>query len=731
MAITVGRMFNKIDRRARVSIAVAALLSSAFGAGVFTPADARTGQSAAPVEGAGYDPATDKQFAEPYVDKEEWRDGPVRHYYVHGGFKGTDTRFSFYFPAKEKYQGHFFQYITPFPINENLAQNMPTGELSPIGMAVDSGAYFIETNGGGAMDLGKVATSKADPTITAYRANAASAAYSRVVAQRFYGTVPRPYGYAFGGSGGAFRTIGSFENTVGVWDGVVPFVMGSNMAIPNMFTWRMRVIRLLGSKLDQVVDAASPGGSGDIYAGLTPLQADALREATRMGFKPEAWYAWRTMGVHGFAALYPGVVAADPSYFTDFWTKPGYLGHDHPEQFVDARMQYASEVTGVLTAADAARARINIDASSEDQKGGVDNAFKIPEGAAGQRVAAFRLAGAPPKVTFMGGDLIVASGAAKGKRLPLARIVDGNIVVLGVADPDVAKLIAPGDKVQVDNSNFLAMETYHWHQVPDASYKVWDQFRKADGTPLYPQRPFLLGPMFVKGTGGSIQTGKWTGKMIVVESLWDREALPWQADWYRGQVRLHLGDAADRNYRLYYTDHAVHGDVSPKNGGEDPSRVVSYLPVLHQALRDLSAWVEKGIEPPASTQYRIVDGQVVVPPTAAARKGMQPVVALTVNGKARADVAVGRPVRLVGTIAVPPGAGSVVAARWDFDGAGTFTTTSPVPKGAKTVTVSITHRFDKPGTYFPALKGISQREGDMQTPYARIENLGRVRVVVR
>src|SRR3954452_20626813 len=40
--------------------------------------------------------------------------------------------------------------------------------------------------------------------------------------------------------------------------GVVPYVMGSNMAIPNMFTWRMRTIRVLGPKLDQVVDAADP-----------------------------------------------------------------------------------------------------------------------------------------------------------------------------------------------------------------------------------------------------------------------------------------------------------------------------------------------------------------------------------------------------------------------------------------------------------------------------------------
>lgn len=712
---------------------LAGTLTMMLATGATAPGVSAPAQPAAPAPAAErplYSPDADPFFAQPYVDVEEWRDAPVRHLYVHGGFKGTETRFSFYFPPKQAYQGHFFQYITPFPVGEDTAQKAPPGEGNMIGMAIDGGAYFIETNGGGPFDLGKVATSKVDPTISAYRANAAAAAYSRVVARRIYATTKRPYGYAYGGSGGAFRTIGSFENTTGVWDGAVPYVMGSNMAIPNMFTWRMRAIRVLGDKLDKVVDAADPGGSGDIYAGIDPVETDALREATKMGFYPPSWFGWRTMGIHGFAALYPGVAMADPTYFTDFWTKPGYLGHDHPEQFANARLQFPSTVAGVLTAAEAARARVNIDASSEQQRGGVDQAFKIPEGAEGERVAAFRLAGAPPAITFIAGDLMVTSGAAKGKKLPLARIVDGNVVVLGVADPDVAKLIRPGDAVTVDNSNFLAMETYHRHQVPDASYKTWDQFRKPDGTPLYPQRRMLLGPLFVGATGGSIQTGKWTGKMIVVESLWDREALPWQADWYRGLVRQHQGAAADSNYRLWYTDHALHGDTAPDQT-ESPDRIVSYVPVLQQALRDIAAWVEKGVEPSPSTGYRVVDGQVTVAPTAAARHGLQPVVALTANGGVRAEVKVGQPVTLRGTIEVPPRTGSVIAAEWDFDGKGTYPQQAQVAPGAKKAAVATTHRFDTPGTYFVSLRGTSQRDGDRKTLYGRIRNIARVRVVVR
>lgn len=698
-----------------------------FLAGQASPSVAQPAVAARPL----YNPAGDAFFAEPYIDVDEWRDAPVRHRYVHGGFKGTETRFSFYFPPKEKYEGRFFQYVTPVPLSENTTQSVPAGADNPIAFSIASGAYFIETNTGGVMDLGKVATSHVDPTIGGYRANAAAAAYSRVVAQQMYGG-KRPYGYAFGGSGGAFRTIGLVENTRDVWDGAVPYVVGSTQAIPNMFTARIRAMRILGPKLDQVVDAASPGGSGDIYAGLTPLQVEALREVTRLGFPPQSWYLWRSMGIHGLAALYPGIAAVDPSYFTDFWTKPGYLGHDHPEQFEGARLQFTSTVTQPVTAADAARARINIDASSEQQKGGVDTAFKIPEGVAGQRIAAFRIAAPPPPTPIIAADLIVLSGAAKGKHLPLARIV-GDVAVLGVADPDVANQIKSGDQVQLDNSNFLALETYHRHQTPPLSegFKVWDQYRNADGTPKYPQRALLLGKIFIP-TVGRKETGEIRdSKMIVLSSLWDREAMPWQADWYRNRVRQQLGDKADQQLRLWYTDHAVHGDVNPATGGEDPARVVSYLPTLQEALRDLAAWVERGTPPPASTNYRIDDGQVIVPPTAAERRGVQPVVTLRVAGGRRAEVRVGQPVSFSGTIEAPPQAGSVVAAEWDFDGAGKFPLTSPVKPGERKVTVSATYRFDKPGTYFPSLRGTSQRPSAANTPYGRIQNLDRVRVVVK
>ena len=80
---------------------------------------------------------------------------------------------------------------------------------------------------------------------------------------------------------------------------------------------------------------------------------------------------------------------------------------------------------------------------------------------------------------------------------------------------------------------------------------------------------------------------------------------------------------------------------------------------------------------------------------------------------------------------MPPGTGTVVAAEWDFEGTGEY----PVEErdldgsiGAPRRTAS--HASSAPGTYFPALRVTTQRQGDVATRFARVQNLARVRVVV-
>ena len=672
---------------------------------------------------------SDTLFSHPFIDKDEWQETPVGHRYVHGGFKGNGTMFSFYFPPSEKYQGRFFQYITPFPDNENLSQGA-TSENDKIGFSVASGAYFIETNGGGKTDFSNPMAN--DPTIGAYRANAASAEFSRVVAIKILGG-GRPYGYCFGGSGGAYRTVGGIENAKGVWDGAVPYVLGSPVAIPNMFTVRMHAMRILNHKFPQIVDALEPGGSGDMYSGLNEEEKAALKEATRMGFPPGAWYGYNTMGIHGFLVLYQSVVMADRKYFAeDFWNKPGYFGYDSPKSFAGYRIQNKSMIKASIGYEEAVKLGL-CEPMSDSDRGSADNAWKNT-GDKGNKPEAYQLKDAMPEIQFLGGDLIIKSGDAAGAVLQITKLSGDKVTLAPTNSMSILAKIKPGDEVQVDNSNFLAVQTFHRHQDPGSQYPVWNQFRDKNGNPVFPQRQMLLGPMFTMGASGSVPTGKFTCKVILLGSLWDREAFPWQCDWYRQRVEENLGDHTDDNFRLWYTEHALHGDQSSQL--DDAAHAVSYIGVLQQALRDLSVWVEKGIAPPSATNYRIVDGQVVIPATAQERRGIQPVISLMINGSERADIKAGKSVTLKAVIEVPENTGKIINAAFDFDGSGTFKNQvdlnkAGISKNGSMVEITLEQRFDKPGIYFPALRAISQREGNSETPYTRIQNIERVRVVVK
>jgi hypothetical protein len=61
---------------------------------------------------------------------------------------------------------------------------------------------------------------------------------------------------------------------------------------------------------------------------------------------------------------------------------------------------------------------------------------------------------------------------------------------------------------------------------------------------------------------------------------------------------------------------------------------------------------------------------------------------------------------------------------------GDYPTTEPLGDPEPMVTLTRTFTFSQPGTYFPVLRATAQREGDADTPFGRIRNLGRVRVVV-
>ncbi|BBZ31262.1 hypothetical protein MMAD_55570 (plasmid) [Mycolicibacterium madagascariense] len=254
-----------------------------------------------------------------------------------------------------------------------------------------------------------------------------------------------------------------------------------------------------------------------------------------------------------------------------------------------------------------------------------------------------------------------------------------------------------------------------------SGFDAYDQYRLANGTPRYPQRPVLAGAAISQAvSGGGTHSGAITGKVIAVSSLLDADAFPWHADWYGRQVRSALGAGFEDTFRLWFTDHADH--IAP---GRTP-RLIDYTGIVEQALRDVAAWAEHGRAPAPSTRYTVAGGQVEVAAAAAQRRGLQPKDDVTVDDRQSFTTTVGQPLRLDAEIAVPPGAGSVVDIAWNATGLGPF---EPV-QFTDSSRVSHTVTYSAPGTYYPAVRVSVQREADRRTPFARIETLGRMRIVV-
>ena len=163
-----------------------------------------------------------------FVSSVDVRQAPVPYTVVTGGFRGTDARFALYFPPASQYQGRFYE----GPVH----QLRPSGEValpSEALNAFDAGAYLVETNNGGeenCLAAREEVRHRCDPTVRGYRVFAAAARFSRVIASGIYGTNARPYGYLYGGSGGAYQTLAAAENTRGVWDGFLPLASNASWA---------------------------------------------------------------------------------------------------------------------------------------------------------------------------------------------------------------------------------------------------------------------------------------------------------------------------------------------------------------------------------------------------------------------------------------------------------------------------------------------------------------------
>jgi hypothetical protein len=232
---------------------------------------------------------------------------------------------------------------------------------------------------------------------------------------------------------------------------------------------------------------------------------------------------------------------------------------------------------------------------------------------------------------------------------------------------------------------------------------------------------------------GVAYSGSYRGKLMWVHHTHDSSLWPPQGVIYANAVARAQGDVSTaERFRLRWTENAEHVPPSilkSPAGRAVNTWLVDYLPVIEQSLKDLVAWVEEGIEP-APTAFEYHDGLVTLPSAATERGGIQPVVTVTANGAERAEIRVGEVVALEVHGEVPPGAGTVIAVEWDFDGSGSFPFKHEVDGRASEVTLGTTHVYDRPGTYFVTAKVESHRDGDVSATSRRIPNAAQARLVV-
>jgi hypothetical protein len=329
----------------------------------------------------------------------------------------------------------------------------------------------------------------------------------------------------------------------------------------------------------------------------------------------------------------------------------------------------------------------------------------------------------------MGMGVRIASGKAAGRQLFTMYFAGGVLLCdgAGEASNDRFTDVAVGDEVELDNRAFLAWCYSYRHHVLD--FEEW-QFLRVDGENVHIQHEIPTASPFM----GVHYSGQYEGKLMWVHHTHDASLWPPQGIGYRNAVLKAQGPQglAD-NFRLRWTENAEHvsAEFVPSSPGRKSNTwLIDYRPVIEQCLVDLAGWVEDGVEP-AETAFTYDDGLITLPPTAAERGGIQPVVRVSANGADRAEVRVGEAVTLEVHAETPPGAGTIVSVAWDFDGRGTFPFEHTEVDGTTAeVTLATTHAFDQPGTWFVTALVHSRRDGDVNAEDRRIPNLASARVVV-
>ncbi|WP_439136447.1 hypothetical protein, partial [Pseudomaricurvus sp.] len=497
-----------------------------------------------------------------------------------------------------------------------------------------------------------------------FRHHAAATKVAESLANAHYGNTDKIYNYYWGCSGGGQMAQGAAEGQVGVWDGIVvvcPATRGNPthsfqwqahymLALPEAKREQLSFLREVGNGVN-ATDGLTRDERALLYSGLNDEEKSVLNELLNAGFPLNELPVTLGFNFPGFG-LSPyvpitgtnDIFKLDPTYESDFWDSgdPGYVGTNPPDYLEAAKMDGFATVTAINYDDDDAIVSIQLDPAT------IPSVPNHPIGTNGERYYVYAADGVT-RALDPDASSSIAFGALSGD---LNRTT-GLLELSGSNSQILLDAVEVDGKIRVNNRFLLAAYYYPRHTIVPG-YAHYDQYRNADGSPKYPQRPFSVADVItVRQAAGVLESGNITTKTMIFHNLSDRAAFPAWVAGYADVIEeaLGIGKAKDM-VRLYYQEKGGH------------SRRGLVAGIFNQALLDMMAWAERGIKPKRSSRFGIELGQVVLKNGAAQRKGLQPVIHLMANDGERAEVSVNEPVELHAKIQMPPSTGKVTEFSW-------------------------------------------------------------------
>jgi hypothetical protein len=631
-------------------------------------------------------------FGPAVIDIDEWRDKPIGHRFIHGSFDNTHTRFILCFPKANNYGGRFIQHL-----EGGLGGNEYTGyDAGGLFLALRNKAYYVESNQGHTGDLRVL---RNHPSIFDWEASAATANYGREFAKKIYGEEPH-HGYLYGGSGGGYRCIKCAEAPIKVWDAYMPMIM----SYPSFFTFYDSItaltVLILGDKIKNVVDATDPGGNGNPFLTLeNNLQKEALARLYQSGFPRGAEAQLRSNPFWPYAMQ----ILPDPKHWETFWNEPGFEGYDDDpivssllieEDVKVEELLKVNKIQSLIIENDLDAGLLRDRRFSENENVGIRVSCKNPG-------------------KYVGCTMELPNG----RKMYCTHNVDDVLVALFSRHSlDDVEL---GDTIHMDNRRLIAFSHHHRHFVSNLYPEMKHFF--IDGNPIY--KPSSRSLDYIP-----VPTGKFHGKMIIVQNAQDCDACPSNARAYIKSVKNQLGENLEKYFRIYWTENACH--LQPLTPIES-TRYIQWGSIVSQAMNDLIKWIEEDISPPPSTNYNFsVHSALQISQIASERKGIQPTAHASIDGKKLAHIRVNQTIELKGAAEAPPNTGYFIKLGWDFDGSGKFSHKEELSGTENKIKSVVSHNFSQPGTYFVTFRVFLERNGNKKDIIHHIINQSRVRVVV-